>query len=140
VAVSTAYGMQDEVVMSPSSVFNLQGYRIQFIRQSALKGPNYEGTKAQFAVSGPESERVKMIFPEKRFYNVGQMALADSAIDVNPFRDIYIALGEPLKGDSWSVRIYYKPFVRWIWAGGFIMLAGGLLALSDRRYYQRRNV
>ena len=37
-------------------------------------------------------------------------------------------------GGSWSVRVYYKPFVVWIWAGCAIMALGGLLALSDRRY------
>jgi cytochrome c-type biogenesis protein CcmF len=47
-------------------------------------------------------------------------------------------LGEPLANDSWSVRVYYKPFVRWIWAGGFMILAGGVFALTDRRYYQQR--
>ena len=65
------------------------------------------------------------------------MAMTESAIDVNPFRDLYIALGEPLDGQAWSVRIYYKPFVRWIWAGGFFMLLGGFIALSDRRYSKR---
>ncbi|HAT5044075.1 TPA: heme lyase NrfEFG subunit NrfE, partial [Legionella pneumophila] len=64
----------------------------------------------------------------------------ESAIDVTPFRDIYIALGEPLSEDAWSVRIYYKPLVRWIWAGGFMILAGGVLALTDRRYYRKRQV
>lgn len=66
--------------------------------------------------------------------------MTESAIDVTPFRDIYIALGEPLSEDAWSVRIYYKPFIRWIWAGGFMILAGGVLALTDRRYYRKRQV
>ena len=77
------------------------------------------------------------IYPEKRIYNVGKMAMTDSAIDVTLFRDIYIVLGEPLDDDAWSVRLYYKPFVRWIWGGGFLILVGGLLALVDRRYYAR---
>ena len=68
------------------------------------------------------------------------MAMTEAAIDVSPFRDIYVALGEPLADNSWSVRLYYKPFVRWIWAGGFLILAGGFLALSDRRYYHKRRL
>ena len=66
--------------------------------------------------------------------------MTDSAIDVNLFRDIYIALGEPIGRDAWSVRLYYKPFIRWIWGGGFLILLGGLLALSDRRYYKVRSL
>ena len=66
--------------------------------------------------------------------------MTESAIDVTPFRDIYVALGEPLGDDSWSVRLYYKPLVRWIWGGGFMILAGGIFALTDRRYYQKRKI
>lgn len=136
IAISTAYGIQDELHMSPGNRFDLHGYSIEFVSQSPLKGPNYTGTKTQFSIS--RQGKVKLIYPEKRVYTVGQMALTESAIDVTPFRDIYIALGEPLNDDSWSVRLYYKPFVRWIWFGGFMMLAGGFLALSDRRYYKKR--
>lgn len=135
VAVSTAYGIQEDVQMGPGTSLNLLNYSIEFISQSPLKGPNYTGTQVAFTISS--KRRTKRIYPEKRLYTVGQMAMTDSAIDVSAFRDIYVALGEPLGDNSWSVRVYYKPFVRWIWAGGFLILIGGFLALSDRRYYQK---
>ncbi|HVT62760.1 MAG TPA: cytochrome c-type biogenesis CcmF C-terminal domain-containing protein, partial [Legionellaceae bacterium] len=81
--------------------------------------------------------RTHTIYPEKRIYNVGQMPMTEAAIDVSPFRDIYLALGEPLGKRSWSIRMYYKPLVRWIWAGGLMMFVGGIIALLDRRYYRR---
>jgi cytochrome c-type biogenesis protein CcmF len=43
-------------------------------------------------------------------------------------------LGEPLDGGAWSVRIYHKPMVEWIWFGCLMMAFGGLLAMSDKRY------
>lgn len=106
------------------------------MQQEPLSGPNYKGTKAQFKIN--YQGKTKMIYPEKRLYTIGQMPMTESAIDVTPFRDIYIALGEPLTNDSWSVRLYYKPLIRWIWAGGFMILAGGFFALTDRRYYRKR--
>ena len=124
--------------MSPGRALDLVGYTIEFVSQSPLEGPNYKGTKTQFKISDKNTSQ--FIYPEKRLYNVGQMAMTESAIDVSPFRDIYIALGEPLADNSWSVRVYYKPFVRWIWAGGFIIFAGGFLALTDRRYYQKKRM
>jgi len=138
ISVSTAYGIQDDVQMNPGKTFNLAGYAIQFIKQTALQGPNYKGTRTEFSIS--DGSTIKTIYPEKRLYNIGQMAMTESAIDVTPFRDIYVALGEPLNDNSWSVRLYYKPFVRWIWSGGFMILAGGFCALTDRRYYQKRRV
>lgn len=134
ISVSTGYGVQDDVAMAPGTSTVLAGIAIRFINEHAIIGPNYHGTQAQFELDNGHKKSV--IFPEKRIYNVGHMAMTESAIDVNPFRDIYVALGEPLAGQAWSVRLYYKPFVRWIWGGGFLILIGGVLALSDRRYYR----
>jgi len=60
--------------------------------------------------------------------------MTETAIDTGLFRDLYISLGEPVSGGAWSVRVYYKPFVGWIWGGAVLMAMGGGLALSDRRY------
>ncbi|MCW8407923.1 heme lyase CcmF/NrfE family subunit [Legionella sp. PATHC035] len=138
IAVSTAYGVQDDVQMEPGKKVALLDYSIAFMSQEPLSGPNYKGTRAQFEIS--YKGKTKLIYPEKRLYNIGQMAMTESAIDVTPFRDIYVALGEPLTNDSWSVRLYYKPLIRWIWAGGFMILAGGFFALTDRRYYQKKAI
>ncbi|MDI1351335.1 MAG: cytochrome c-type biogenesis CcmF C-terminal domain-containing protein, partial [bacterium] len=138
IAVSTNYGVQDDVQMSPGKSITMAGYSIEFIKQSVLNGPNYKGTQAEFKIT--HKHHAKLIYPEKRVYNIGQMAMTESAIDVTPFRDIYVALGEPLSDNSWSVRIYYKPFIRWIWFGGFMILVGGFFALTDRRYYQARRI
>lgn len=136
VSISTGYGIQEDVKMSPGESFMLAEYKITFLDEAPLKGPNYEGTQASFRVD--KGNHSKVIHPEKRFYNVTKMPMTDSAIDVNPFRDVYIALGEPLDDSSWSVRLYLKPLVRWIWAGGFFILLGGLLGLTDRRYFVSR--
>ncbi len=135
IAISSGYGVQDDVKMAPGATATLGQYRIEFVKESALTGANYHGSRVQFLISSPS--RQSTIYPEKRIYDVGGMAMTDSAIDVTPFRDIYVALGEPLDETAWSVRLYYKPFVRWIWWGGFMIVAGGLLALLDRRYYSR---
>ncbi|KTD39798.1 heme lyase CcmF/NrfE family subunit [Legionella oakridgensis] len=136
IAVSSGYGIQDDVKLAPGESAMLADYRIQFEDEASMKGPNYHGTRARFKINHHRHEAV--IYPEKRVYEVGNMPMTESAIDVTPFRDVYVALGEPLGENAWSVRLYYKPFVRWIWGGGFLILTGGLLALSDRRYYRQR--
>lgn len=133
IAVSNGYGLQDDVEMAPGSQVTLAGYRIEFLKEQGIKGPNYKGTQAVFKISRHRHE--KLIYPEKRLYNAGEMPMTESAIDVSPFRDIYVALGEPLNEKSWSVRLYYKPLIRWIWTGGFMILFGGLLAMLNRRYF-----
>ncbi|WP_367605623.1 heme lyase CcmF/NrfE family subunit [Legionella sp. W05-934-2] len=135
VSISTGYGITRDVSMKPGQQLTIGGYTIQFESENTLQGPNYGGTIAQFHVEKGNYHSV--VYPEKRIYHVGKMAMTDAAIDVTPFRDIYIALGEPLDDNSWSVRLYYKPLVRWIWAGGFVILLGGLTALLNPRYYRK---
>jgi cytochrome c-type biogenesis protein CcmF len=138
IAVSSGFGVQRDVKMTLGEYVVLAGYRIQFVSESSLTGPNYHGTKACFKVGMGQNAHV--IFPEKRLYDIGKMAMTDSAIDVNLFRDLYIALGEPIGKDSWSVRLYYKPCVRWIWGGGLLLVLGGVLALTDRRYKRYKSL
>ena len=71
---------------------------------------------------------------EKRFYTVSKMSMTEAAIDWGLTRDLYVALGEKLDDNSWALRLYYKPFIRWIWLGGLFMALGGLLCMFDRRY------
>ena len=81
-----------------------------------------------------DGETEAVLHPEKRTYRVQTMPMTEAAINTGLFRDLYVSLGEPVGNGAWSVRIYYKPFVDWIWGGAFIMAIGGIFAVSDRRY------
>jgi cytochrome c-type biogenesis protein CcmF len=77
---------------------------------------------------------VAILRPEKRIYTVQTRPMTEAGIDPGFMRDIYVSLGETLGNGDWSLRLYYKPFVRWIWLGCIFMAVGGLLAAVDRRY------
>jgi len=81
-----------------------------------------------------DGNNVMLMHPEKRIYNVQTMPMTEAAIDSGFTRDLYVSLGEPVSGGAWSVRIYHKPFVNWIWGGCALMALGGFFAMSDRRY------
>ena len=138
ISVSTGLGVQKDVKLSPGEHTSIAGYQVKFVSEADFKGPNYHGVRSKFEVR--QDKYVNTIYPEKRMYDVANMPMTDSAIDVSAFRDIYIALGEPLDNQAWSVRLYYKPLIRWIWGGGFLILAGGFCALSDKRYYKTSKV
>ncbi|QJX03174.1 hypothetical protein HML84_21350 [Alcanivorax sp. IO_7] len=112
------------------------GYRFEFDELSAYRGPNFDSRKGHFLVSR-DGEAVTEMNPEKRTYRASGQVMTEAAIDGRVMRDLYVALGEPLEGDAWAVRIYYKPMVRWIWLGALIMALGGALALTDARYRKK---
>ena len=135
ITMVTGYQSEQDVRMEKGDVVHAGGYDFQFNGTTPLTGPNYRGARAEMIVSrnGAELERM---YPEKRNYNATGNVMTETAIDSGIFRHLYISLGEPidLDQDIWSVRVYYKPFVGWIWYGAILMAIGGGLALSDRRY------
>jgi hypothetical protein len=83
-------------------------------------------------------ERVATLHPQKRNYSSGQV-MTEAALDPGLTRDLYISLGEALdeQGKAWAIRLYHKPFIRFIWLGALLMMAGGFLAASDPQYRRR---
>ena len=103
-----------------------------------IAGANYTGARGVIEVTRG-GNAVATMHPEKRIYNVQKMPMTEAAIDTGPWGDIYVSLGEPIdpsaiESGAWSVRVYHKPLVTWIWGGCVLMALGGALALSDRRY------
>ena len=133
VTMVTGYQSEQDVRMEPGSTVTSGGYEFRFIGVTNTVGPNYQAARAEILVSrnGKEIERM---YPEKRSYNSSSNAMTETAIDSGLFRDLYVSLGEQVGSGAWSVRVYYKPFVGWIWGGAVLMALGGGLALSDRRY------
>ena len=125
----------DEMQMAVGEEHSVAGYHFRLNSLSDEKGPNYTGTRADFAVT--RDDKTWHMFPEKRFYNVQQMPMTESAINSGLTRDLYLALGEPIDNKSWGVRIQVKPFVDWIWIGCLLMGMGGFCAAADRRYRRR---
>ncbi|HET9528678.1 MAG TPA: heme lyase CcmF/NrfE family subunit [Pyrinomonadaceae bacterium] len=133
VTMVTGYQSEQDVRLEPGSTVNSGGYEFRFIGVTNAVGPNYQAARAEILVSR-DGKEVERMYPEKRSYSAGGQVMTETAIDSGLFRDLYVSLGEPVAGGAWSVRVYYKPFVGWIWGGAVLMALGGGLALSDRRY------
>ena len=133
VTLVTGYQTEQDVRMEPGDKVNSGGYEFRFEGVSNVTGPNYVAGRAEFTVSRDGKEIEKM-FPEKRNYTASGNVMTETAIDSGIIRHLYVSLGEPVGGGAWTVRIYYKPFVGWIWGGAILMALGGVLAVSDRRY------
>lgn len=139
VAMTSAYSVEKDVKMSPGTSYAIEDYTFLFDGVRNTVGPNYRSQTGDVIVSRGDRQ-VATLNPEKRIYLVQQSPMTEAGIDPGLFRDIYVSLGEPLGDDgAWSVRLYYKPFVRWIWLGAIFMAVGGLLAAADRRYRGQRS-
>jgi cytochrome c-type biogenesis protein CcmF len=135
ITVVTQFDVEKDERMSPGQSVDVGGYNFRFDGVREEQGPNYKAERGTVRVSKGETE-IAVLHPEKRVYHVQTKPMTEAGIDAGFMRDIYVSLGEPLGNGDWSMRMYYKPMVRWIWFGGLLIAAGGLLAASDPRYRQ----
>jgi cytochrome c-type biogenesis protein CcmF len=133
VTVVTGYQSEQDVRMDIGDTVAAGGYVFRLNNVTRVAGPNYEAARAEIQVT-KDGLITNMMYPEKRSYRASGNVMTETAIDSGVLRDLYISLGEPVDNGAWSVRVYYKPFVSWIWGGAILMAMGGGLALSDRRY------
>jgi cytochrome c-type biogenesis protein CcmF len=130
------YSEDRDMRMTPGDRQAFKHYEFVFDGARQVQGPNYRSDMGRIVVL-QDGEVYTTLYPEKRLYNARGNVMTEAAIDPGLFRDLYVALGEPLENGAWAVRMQYKPFVRWIWLGGLLMTFGGLLSASDRRYRQK---
>ena len=133
VTLVKGYETERDVKMAPGDTVAIGAYTFRFEGTAATSGPNYRATRGTFDVAKNGIPFVQL-HPEKRVYSAQGMPMTEAAIDSSVFGDLYVSLGEPIDSHAWSVRVYHKPFVTWIWGGCLLMALGGILAFSDRRY------
>jgi cytochrome c-type biogenesis protein CcmF len=138
VVATSQYSIERDLKMAPGDSEVLAGYRFEFVETRRLRGPNYIADGAQFAVYRGD-ERVSELLAEKRRYLASGSVMTEAAIDAGLFRDLYVAMGEPVgREGAWAIRLHYKPMVRWMWLGALLMGFGGLTTVLDRRYRRSR--
>ena len=136
--VITVYDSEGrDMRMSPGDSVSLAGYEFHFRKLERVQGPNYSADQATIEVIR-DGERVAMMTPQKRHYPVARNVMTEADIDPGLFRDLYVAMGEPVGDNAWAIRVHVKPFVRWVWLGGLMIAAAGFLTLLDRRYRRVR--
>jgi cytochrome c-type biogenesis protein CcmF len=135
VTMVKSYETERDVRMNVGDTVQAGGYEFRFNGVTETLGPNYVAGRGSVTAS-KNGKPVTELLPEKRQYNSSGMPMTEAAIEPGLLRDLYVSLGEaiPNSDGAWAVRVYIKPFVDWIWAGCLLMVLGGVLATSDRRY------
>jgi len=134
VLIVDATSVEKDIRLTPNESIAIGALTFRFDGVTHVQGPNFSADQGTLTVS-KDSKVVATLHPQKRQYSRGSQTQTESAIDPGLFRDVYVALGEPIGADgAWAVRIYVKPFVRWIWLGALFMMLGGFVAAADRRF------
>jgi len=133
VTIVSAFGVESDRAMRPGETLEVAGFAFELREVRDVQGPNYTAIEGVVEVRR-DGEFIAMVRPQKRQYLVQKNWMTEAGIHPTWNKDLFIALGDQLGNDTWSVRIQYKPMISFIWIGCFIMALGGLVTVSDRRY------
>ena len=138
VSLTSATSEEKHLRMEAGDRYVMSGYSFEFKGTSIVQGPNYTADEGEFVVT-KDNREITRLYPQKREYAQRGNTMTEAAIDPGFTRDLYVSLGEPLDANknAWAVRVYHKPFIRWIWLGSLFMLAGGMLAAANKRYRRK---
>jgi cytochrome c-type biogenesis protein CcmF len=138
ITLNKSYSEERQIKIAPHETVSLAGYQFTLMNVAETRGANFKSETATFAVTNNQGAP-HLLSAQQRIYDSHDQALSKPGIIANVWRDLYLALGAPLDNGAWSVRIYYKPFVRWIWSGGAMLLIGGLLSLMNSLSLRRKS-
>jgi cytochrome c-type biogenesis protein CcmF len=133
ITLVSAFTVESDQAMQAGGSVENAGYRFELRELREVEGPNYKAIEGRVEIR-KDGDFIGEVRPQKRQYLVQQNWMTEAGIDAHWNRDLFIALGDQLGNDTWSVRIQYKPMIRFIWLGAFIMALGGLISTTDRRY------
>jgi cytochrome c-type biogenesis protein CcmF len=131
--VTSAYNYERDFSARPGDRIEAGGYEFLFNEVRTVQGPNFVADEAEIELSD-EDGLIAVLTPQIRVYQVQQEPMTEAAIDTNILRDVFVALGEPLGDNAWSLRLRVKPLISLLWLGVALMALGGLVAVTDRRY------
>lgn len=136
VTIVSAFSVEADRSLRPGESLEVAGYEFELRGLQNVQGPNFQAVEGEIDVRR-NGEFVTQLRPQKRTYLVQQSPMTEAGIDAGWNRDLFVALGDPLGNNAWSVRLQYKPMIRFIWFGALVMALGGMIAASDRRYRLR---
>lgn len=136
VTIVSAFGVESDRSMKPGETLTVAGMQFELREIRQVDGPNYSAVEGVMEIR-QDGEYIGTVRPQKRQYLVQQSWMTEAGILPKWNKDLFVALGDQLGDDAWSVRIQYKPLIRFIWIGAFVMALGGLVSVSDRRYREK---
>ena len=130
---ASAFDKEAIEILKPGGSIAIAGYELTLEQINHIQGPNYTADDAAIRVTSG-GRLVTTMHPQRRFFPLQQQTTGETSIRSNLLADLYVALGDSDTAGDWTVRVYWKPLVPWIWLGAVIMALGGAVSLSDRRW------
>ena len=131
-SISENTKIEKELVLSIGETTSIGSFDYTLNKLEEQKSVNYDAIIASVLVSKNDSF-VAEIKPEKRLYHSSESAMTEAGIFAKLDRDLYVSLGNMIDDNKWSLRVYDKPFIRFIWIGTIFMIIGSILSIRFKK-------
>ncbi|WP_018651627.1 heme lyase NrfEFG subunit NrfE [Actinobacillus capsulatus] len=130
--MNSYYGDEIGVRLKPDQQANLAGFTFRYEGYRDVIGANYTAEQAIFSIT-KAGEELAIVIPERRYYDVRTMTMAEVGLYHHGLDDVYIVMGDKFGNLEYAFRLHYKPYVRALWLGGIMMVIASILALFGYR-------
>ena len=133
ISLTSSYSIEKSVLLQSGESTDLGEFNFEIGAARSVSGKNFSGQEVSINVSKDDIFLTELL-PQRRVYFASGTPSTEMAIDAGFLRDLFVTLGEQKENGAWSMTLYVKPFVRWIWLGALFMVFGGLVSAADKRY------
>ena len=130
-ASETAFSEQALVASRIGETQRIGPYRVTLAGIHPVLGPNWSALEAELRVERGGWSHFTLA-PQSRFFANPPTVTSQSAIATVADGQLYTVLGAQGADGRWQLRLWWKPFVTLIWAGGALVALGGALSLVGR--------
>ncbi|MBV7259677.1 heme lyase CcmF/NrfE family subunit [Erythrobacter crassostreae] len=130
-ASESAFTEERLAAVTPGSTEQLGDWNIELMGVDPVAGPNWTAVEARLAVSRGDEEPT-IINPQARNFWAPAQATSESALVTRWDGQLYAVIGEQSEDGRWQLRVWWKPFVTFIWYGGLLISLGGVLSIVGR--------
>ncbi|WP_164116855.1 heme lyase CcmF/NrfE family subunit [Sphingorhabdus sp. Alg239-R122] len=131
-ASESAFNQEVLVASQPGESHEVGPYTLTFNTIEPVAGPNWTALEANITAKVTASGKLDTLNPQSRNFSSPPTQTSEAALLTRWNGQLYVVLGEENVDGRWQLRLWWKPFVTFIWYGGLLIGLGGLLALIGR--------
>ncbi len=130
-ACEGAFSQERLAAVAPGGTEQIGDFAVTLESVTPVAGPNWTAIEARLAVRRAGGEPV-ILTPQARSFWSPPQSTSESALLTRWDGQLYAVIGNQAEGGRWQLRVWWKPFVTFIWYGGLLIALGGVLAIAGR--------
>ncbi|WP_379921823.1 heme lyase CcmF/NrfE family subunit [Erythrobacter sp. R86502] len=130
-ACEGAFSQERLAAVAPGGTEQIGRFSVTLENVTPVAGPNWTAIEARLAIREDGEEPV-ILSPQARSFWTPPQSTSESALLTRWNGQLYAVIGNQAADGRWQIRVWWKPFVTFIWYGGLLIGLGGILAIAGR--------